>query len=288
MESDDSRKYSDLIAGDRSPGGARRRRTSTAAGDNRAAEFRKEGRWDIGLSEIGLITGGATGIGWALARRFLAAGSEVVLAAAARPELDAAARQHAHIQTRVCDLARESDRVALAEWIARDQPRVNALVNNAGIQTRMAVAGGDWATARQELAINLEAPIHLSMLLAPHLARRPNPAIVDLDSGSAFVPLADTPVYRASKAALHSFTLSLRRQLADTPVQVIEVIPPAVEMDPRSGADTFGVAVNEFADAVMARLAAGDPEITYGFAEQASRASRQELDAISRVNGNAR
>jgi uncharacterized oxidoreductase len=240
---------------------------------------------DIGSQTV-LITGGATGIGWALARRFLSAGSDVLLCGRRADKLDDAARQHARIQTRVCDLARESDRVALAEWIAHEQPRVNVLVNNAGIQNRIAIAGGDWATARQELAINLQAPIHLSMLLAPHLARRPNPAIINVTSGLAFVPLADTPVYCASKAALHSFTLSLRRQLADTPVQVIEVIPPAVDTDLGGpGLHTFGVAVDEFADAVMARLAAGDPEITYGFAEQASRGSRQELDAIfARMN----
>ena len=93
-------------------------------------------------------------------------------------------------------------------------------------------------------------------------------------------------MYCASKAALHSFTLSLRLQLADTPIQVIEVIPPAVDTDLGGpGLHTFGIAVDEFADAVMARLAAGDLEITYGFAEQASRASRQELDEIfARMN----
>jgi uncharacterized oxidoreductase len=124
------------------------------------------------------------------------------------------------------------------------------------------------------------------MLLAPHLARRANPAIVNVTSGLAFVPLASTPVYCASKAALHSFTLTLRRQLAETPIQVIEIIPPAVDTDLGGpGLHTFGVPVDEFADVVMTRLAAGDLEIAYGFAEQASRASRPELEAIfTRMN----
>jgi uncharacterized oxidoreductase len=240
---------------------------------------------DIGSQTV-LITGGASGIGWGLAQRFAAAGSEVILCGRRAGKLVEAAAQHPRVQTRVCDLATESGRIALAEWIGRDESRVNVLVNNAGIQNRIAIAGGDWAAATAELAINLEAPIHLSMLMAPHLARRANPAIVNVTSGLAFVPLAATPVYCASKAALHSFTLSLRRQLSDTPIQVIEVIPPAVDTDLGGpGLHTFGVPVDEFADAVMKQLAAGSLEIAYGFAEQASRGSRPELDAIfARMN----
>jgi uncharacterized oxidoreductase len=240
---------------------------------------------DIGSQTV-LITGGASGIGWALAQRFLAAGSAVILCGRRAEKLAEAARQHARIQTRVCDVSREADRLALAEWIAAEQPRVNVLVNNAGIQNRLTIAGGDWPAAHAELAVNLEAPIHLSMLLAPILARRTNPAIVNVTSGLAFVPLAATPIYCASKAALHSFTLALRRQLADTSVQVVEVIPPAVDTDLGGpGLHTFGIPVDEFADVVIRQLGAGDLEIAYGFAEQASRASRPELDAIfARMN----
>jgi uncharacterized oxidoreductase len=240
---------------------------------------------DIGSQTV-LITGGASGIGWALARRFVAAGSDVILCGRRAEKLAEAARQDTRIQTRVCDVAQEAERVALAEWIGREQPRVNVLVNNAGIQNRISIAGGDWNAAHQELAINLAAPVHLCMLLAPILARRPDPAIINVTSGLAFVPLAATPVYCATKAALHSFTISLRRQLADTPVQVIEVIPPAVDTDLGGpGLHTFGIPVDEFADAVMKELAAGGLEISYGFAEQASRASRPELEAIfARMN----
>jgi uncharacterized oxidoreductase len=235
---------------------------------------------DVGSQTV-LITGGASGIGWALAQRFVAAGSDVILCGRRAEKLAEAARQHRRIQTRVCDVARESDRAALADWIAREQPRVNVLVNNAGIQNRITVDPGSWSAARQELAINLEAPVHLSMLMAPVLAGRPNPAIVNVSSGLAFVALAEMPVYCASKAALHSFTMSLRRQLAHTPVQVIEIIPPAVDTDLGGpGLHTFGVPVDEFADAVFKRLAAGDVEIPYGFAERLTRATRQELDEI--------
>jgi uncharacterized oxidoreductase len=91
------------------------------------------------------------------------------------------------------------------------------------------------------------------------------------------------PVYCATKAALRSFTLSLRHQLSNTPIQVIELIPPAVNTDLGGvGLHTFGVPVDEFADAVMKRLESGEMEIAYGFSEKASRASREELDAIFR------
>ena len=103
--------------------------------------------------------------------------------------------------------------------------------------------------------------------------------------------MAAVPVYCATKAALHSFTLSLRQQLKDTPIQVIEIIPPAVDTDLGGpGLHTFGVNVNAFADDVMAKIQAGAVEAAYGFAEEASRASREQLDAIfQRMNaGNSR
>jgi uncharacterized oxidoreductase len=94
------------------------------------------------------------------------------------------------------------------------------------------------------------------------------------------------PVYCATKAAFHSFTLSLRHQLRDTAIEVIEIVPPAVDTDLGGpGLHTFGVNVDEFADAVMARVAAGETEVAYGFAEQARRASRDELDEMfARMN----
>jgi uncharacterized oxidoreductase len=134
---------------------------------------------------------------------------------------------------------------------------------------------------RQEIAINFESVVHLSALFIPHLLSQQRAAIVNVTSGLSFVPMASAPIYSATKAALHSFTLSLRHQLADTPIQVLEIIPPAVDTDLGGpGLHTFGVPVDEFADAVMARIQAGDQEAAYGFSQQASRASREELDAI--------
>jgi uncharacterized oxidoreductase len=119
------------------------------------------------------------------------------------------------------------------------------------------------------------------MLLAPHLAQQEHPAILNVTSGLSFVPLTSAPIYSATKAAMHSFTLSLRHQLAGTPVQVIEIIPPAVDTDLGGpGLHTFGVPIDEFLDAVVPRIEAGETEVAHGFAQQSSRGSRDELDRI--------
>lgn len=228
-----------------------------------------------------LVTGGASGIGLALAERFLQAGSEVILCGRREAKLREVQERHPEMKIRVCDVAGPADRVALRDWAVREFPRLNVLVNNAGIQRRIQLQDEEWEPTQQEIAINFEAPIHLAMLFLPHFEKQERPAIVNVTSGLSFVPMASAPIYSATKAALHSFTLSLRHQLAATPVQVVEIIPPAVNTDLGGpGLHTFGVPIDEFIGAVIPRLQAGDLEIPYGFAEQSSRASRSELDAI--------
>jgi uncharacterized oxidoreductase len=239
---------------------------------------------NIAASSV-LVTGGASGIGLALARRFHAAGATVAICGRREDRLAQTAAELPGLITRVCDLSRPEERRALAEWAVRGVPALNVLVNNAGVQRypRLAEGEGDWAATAEEIAINFAAPVHLASLLAPHLARQTDPAIVNVTSGLAFAPLARAPIYSATKAAMHSFTLSLRHQLAATPIAVIELAPPAVDTDLGGpGLHTFGVNLNEFADAVFPRLAAGDLEIGYGFAEQAQRASREQLDEMFR------
>jgi uncharacterized oxidoreductase len=229
-----------------------------------------------------LVTGGASGIGLALAERFLQAGSNVIICGRREEKLREAQGLHPGFKTRVCDVADEVDRRSLFNWAVSEFPRLNVLVNNAGIQRRVQLTEDeDWEQVRQEIAINFEAPVHLSRLFLPHLLGQEQAAIVNVTSGLAFTPLVGAPIYSATKAAMRSFTLSLRRQLANTPVKVVEIIPPAVNTDLGGpGLHTFGVPVDAFADAVMTRLQGGDLEIPYGFAEQASRASRAELDEI--------
>ena len=241
---------------------------------------------ELGANTI-LITGGASGIGLALAERFLHAGSQVIVCGRREEKLREALARCPALAIRVCDVAEEGERVALARWASTAFPRLNVLVNNAGIQRRVQLpALEEWRETRQEIAINLEAPIHLSRLFIPHLLGQEHPAIVNITSGLAFSPLAGVPVYCATKAALRSFTLSLRHQLAQTPIRVVEVVPPAVNTDLGGpGLHTFGTPAAEFADHVMARLREDALEIPYGSSAEASRASREDLDAIfARMN----
>ncbi|QJW90911.1 SDR family NAD(P)-dependent oxidoreductase [Spirosoma taeanense] len=230
-----------------------------------------------------LITGGASGIGWALAERFLQAGSQVVLCGRRADKLQERQQQYPQLRVRAGDVGRASERVDLFEWVRNEVPQVNVLINNAGIQRRMKLTDNteDWSQTQQEIAINLDAPIHLSTLFIPHLKQQPNPAIINVTSGLAYVPGAFAPVYSATKAALHSFTMSLRYQLRETPIKVIELVPPAVNTDlGGTGLHTFGVPVGDFADAMMQGLEADALEIGYGTSERNRMASRQEIDEI--------
>ncbi|KUG07255.1 SDR family oxidoreductase [Solirubrum puertoriconensis] len=228
-----------------------------------------------------LITGGASGIGLALAKRFQQAGSQVIVCGRRADKLREAQREVPGLLTRVCDVAQPAEREELLRWVQQEHPQLNVLVNNAGIQRRLQVADEEpWEVRQQEIAINLDAPIHLCSLFVRHLQQQPRAAIINVTSGLAFTPMAIAPVYCATKAALHSFTQSLRYQLQDTAVEVLEIVPPAVNTDlGGAGLHTFGADVNEFADSVMARLANGEQEVGFGTSEVRRLASRSELDA---------
>jgi uncharacterized oxidoreductase len=230
-----------------------------------------------------LVTGGASGIGAAIAERFLQAGSEVLVCGRRADKLREAKMRHPRLRTHVCDLEDPQHRVALFDRATREAPGLDVLVNNAGVQHRIQLAASpQWAHIHREIAINLEAHIHLAMLFIPHLQAQERPAIINVTSGLAFAPLASVPVYCATKAAMHSFTMSLRHQLRDTPIKVVELIPPAVDTDLGGpGLHTWGVPLEEFADAALAGLQSGDDrEITHQFSAQSSRASREQLDEM--------
>jgi len=229
-----------------------------------------------------LVTGGGTGIGLAIAKRFVARGNRVVVSGRRAEALAAAKAATPELETLPGDVSTEAGRLALADEARARFPALNVLVNNAGIQNRPAplLQPQDWSAHRLELATNLDAPLHLTMLLAPHLAKAPFGAVVNVTSGLAFAPYAIMPTYCLTKAALHSFTLSLRRQLQDTTLDVVEIVPPAVNTDLGGpGLHTFGVDVDAFADSVFARLDAGETEVGYETSEVRRLASRQELDA---------
>lgn len=239
-----------------------------------------------------LLTGGATGIGLALAQRLRRAGSEVLICGRRAAKLRDAQRQVPGLHIYECDLAQAAERAELARQVLADFPALNVLVNNAGVQHRGRLAQADtspagWAAQQQEMAINFEAPVHLSLLLLPHLQHQPGATIINVTSGLAFAPGAFAPVYSATKAALHSFTLTLRHQLAATGVRVLEIAPPAVDTDlGGTGLHTMGAPVAEFAESVLNRLAAGELEVGYGPSEALRLAGRTQLDAAFRqMNG---
>ena len=235
-----------------------------------------------------LITGGASGIGLALAERFLKVGNKVIICGRREEKLREAKQKHPELYTRICDLASETDRAALFEWVSKEFPDLNVLVNNAGIQLRTDVTDLQisWKEQQNEIAINFEAPVHLALLFIPFLQKQKDPVIINVTSGLAFNPGAFASVYSATKAALHSFTLSLRYQLSATNIKVIEVAPPAVNTDLSApGLHTFGVPLDEFADAVFEKLRTEELEFGYGTSETGRKATPEEREQIfNRMN----
>lgn len=230
-----------------------------------------------------LITGGSAGIGLAFAERFIETGNTVIVCGRRENTLQDANRKHPNLITYASDVKAESDRTALFHWVTANYPDINILVNNAGIQQRFHVLKANvldnWKGYQQEIQINLEAPIHLSMLFAPFFAKKSDAAIVNVTSGLAFTPLAIAPVYSATKAAIHSFTMSLRHQLFDTGVEVIEIAPPAVNTDlGGAGLHTHGEPLDAFADGIFQSLREGKKEIGYGSSVNRLRMSRDEID----------
>jgi uncharacterized oxidoreductase len=229
-----------------------------------------------------LITGGASGIGLGLAQRFAQAESKVIVCGRDENKLRAARESTPGLVTYACDVAKASDREELVRWVTREHPQLDVVINNAGIQRRVQLPQAEaWAECEAEIAINFHAPVHLCRLFIPHLLTRERAVIVNVTSGLAFIPAAFVPVYAATKAAMHSFTVSLRQQLASTPIQVIELVPPAVNTDLGGvGLHTSGVPLDEYCDAAVESLGRGDLEIGYGFSEKARLASRAEIDEI--------
>lgn len=235
-----------------------------------------------------LITGGASGIGFALARRLRSLGATVVVCGRRREQLQWAEHEAPGIRTLQCDIALQNERERLFSEVTSQFPALNVLINNAGIQHRPppVLERQDWGLWQREIATNLEAPMHLSSLFAPHLSLARQAAIVNVSSGLAFSPISFMPGYCATKAALHSFTLSLRHQLRHTSVSVVEIIPPKTNTDlGGKGLHEDGAPLEEYADATFARLLAGEEEIGYGFSEFNRKASREQLNQIfTRLN----
>jgi uncharacterized oxidoreductase len=235
-----------------------------------------------------LITGGATGIGLALAETFLKEGNQVIICGRREEKLFEVKSKLPKLNIKTCDVAGEEHRNGLFEWTTAEFPNTNVLVNNAGIQRQIDFKKGteDLQSGEDEIETNLRAPIYLSALFIPHLIKQREAAIINISSGLGFVPIAIMPVYCATKAAIHSFSLSLRHQLKDTPVKVFEIISPTVDTEldkgarQRRGQPDRGIKPEEVAVATLRALAAGEYELAVGRAEWLRMGARNEPERI--------
>ncbi len=201
-----------------------------------------------------LITGGGSGIGRGLAESLHALGNQVIIAGRRQHALDETTAANPGMKSLTLDIENPA---AIREFAARavaEFPSVNFLINNAGVMRaeKLLAQQPDLADAETIVATNLLGPIRLTAALLPHLQKQPRAAIMNISSGLAFLPLALTPTYCATKAAIHSYTLSLRYQLRSTGIEVLELIPPYVQTHLMSGADDpRAMPLNQFIAEVM-------------------------------------
>jgi uncharacterized oxidoreductase len=201
-----------------------------------------------------LITGGGSGIGRELALRFNALGNTVIVAGRRKDALEETIAGRNRMHAIALDVEDPDAITAFARRVVADHPALNVLINNAGIMRREDLTRTrDLRDAEQTIVANLLGPIRLTNALIDHLAGRPNAAIVNVSSGLAFVPLSGTPTYSATKAAIHSYTVSLREQLKGK-VEIIELAPPAVQTELTPGQSTREgyMPLGQFIDEVMA------------------------------------
>jgi uncharacterized oxidoreductase len=180
-----------------------------------------------------LISGGGSGIGRALAEALHARGNQVIVAGRREGVLRETAAANPGMAWATLDVEDAAALAAFGAQVVKDHPGLNAVILNAGIMKAedLKAEPFDLATVEATIATNLLGPIRLTAALLPHLRAQPKATVITVTSGLAFIPLVATPTYSATKAAMHSWTQSLRHQLRDTAVEVLELAPPAVATD---------------------------------------------------------
>ena len=227
-----------------------------------------------------LITGGSSGIGLAMAETFSKAGNKVLICGRDESKVKEAKRKLPAVETYVCDLSKKGEREQLFNWAVTQFPNVNILVNNAGIQKEIDFTNDTAIDFEEEIDTNLTASIHLCALFIKHfLKTKSESAVVNVTSGLAFIPLKIVPVYCATKAALHSFSMSLRSQLQNTNIEVFEIAPPIVktalhrEARARKQAER-GIPAEKVAEATLKALKNGNHQTIIGQARTLKGVSR--------------
>lgn len=223
-----------------------------------------------------LITGGASGIGLGLTERFIKENNTVIICGRREAVLNEVAAQFPGVITKQCDLSVEAGRIELYNWVAENHSDLNVLVNNAGIQNWGSIADeGFFQKAHQEIDINVLAPLHLIELF---LKLKSLTTIMNVTSGLAFIPFSKAAVYSATKAFLRSFTLSLRHQLKDAGIEVIEIIPPALNTDlGGKGLHDAAPPVSDFIASIFEQLKNGSNELTFGTSEARAKVNNDSI-----------
>ncbi|MDB6154694.1 MAG: uncharacterized protein JWL90_3147 [Chthoniobacteraceae bacterium] len=215
-------------------------------------------------NNIILITGGGSGIGRALAESFHRLGNQVVISGRGQKALEETTAANPGMKSLSIDMADSASIGKFAERLEAEFPALNVLINNAGIMRPENLLSDGVADAEETITTNLLGPIRLTHAVLPLLRKQPRATLMTVSSGLAFVPLAMTPTYCATKAAIHSYTQSLRYQLKATSVEVLELIPPYVQttlMGEGQANDPHAMPLAEFIAEVMSILQT-QPEAT--------------------------
>lgn len=225
-----------------------------------------------------LITGGASGIGLGLTERFIQENNTVIVCGRRESVLNEVKAKFPSVITKVCDLSLEEERIELYKWISENHPDLNVLINNAGIQKWVSVTdAGFYESMKSEITTNIEAPLHLTSLF---IELKSLQTVMNVTSGLAFSPFAKVPVYSATKAFFRSFTISLRHLLKAKNIEVIEIIPPALNTDLGGvGLHDAHPSVSSFIESIFEQLKEGRTELTFGTSETRLNASVPELKA---------
>lgn len=220
-----------------------------------------------------LITGGSAGIGLAFVKKFKELGNDIIITGRRQAKLDEAQAAVPGIHTIQCDASNVDQVAAMAAQLEKEHPKLNVLFNNAGIflHKNLASTGVDLTSLTQEVDINFSGAVR-TVVATMGLIKGNKGTIINVSSGLAFVPLTSAPIYCATKAALHSFTTSLRFQMKEHGVEVIDLMPPAVITEltadlPPDGAFKL-LTTDQLVAATIKALAAGKVEIRPGQSNQ--------------------
>ena len=226
-----------------------------------------------------LITGGASGIGLGLTERFIQENNTVIVCGRRESVLKEVSDRFPTVITKVCDLSDETERIGLYNWVSEHHSDLNVLINNAGIQQWMDISDPDFfKRAQDEINTNIQVPIHLTSLFIQLKALT---TVVNVTSGLAFVPAARIAVYSATKAFFRSFTMSARHLLKSKNIEVIELIPPALNTDlGGKGLHDAFPPVSDFIDSVFAQLKEGKNEIAFGSSETRLKVGQEDWNKV--------